>query len=821
FFSHATLVEGSDSDVDSDIISCNIRLYDADGVSCAAINKLQMKRMPAFKSATGNTGKKGRKTAQVTATERSLPHEIREADHHAETAEYFHTVWKEQAPVAGSTGSASARWLVFGSPAVFEQQLAPALADQGVDSVLVPYTHYRDADEAGMTAILEKAGTVSGIIFMGDYDVVDAVDDAADVDTMRILFHLLKSVSTFSRKDKAWKRIRFIRSTRRACQTDATDNQFDSRKSVSTGFLRSARTEFPLMDVRQVDFGNTADEDIAACLGAELVSPESVASDGPETLYNNGKRFSLMVEPVEVSRIHKRDEVFRKDKVFWIIGGTSGVGQELARYLAGNFKCSLVLSGSRRLPAPAECDQYVAEHDDAIAATIRFVREIEALGSTVSYVSTDVRSPDSIRVSLETIRQLHKRIDGIYFGALQLDDKIIVQKGWPDYRNMMDMRVHGVRELIRQTEADKLDFFVLFSSLAGVTGNIGQSDYAASTVYMDTIPFVQPADSSCRFISVQWGPWALGQQVSDIVLDHLRRSGFLHVTPLLGMEALEKLILSDQKSVSFVPGSESAQQIATNINNLRQGLGSRSGRSKTVKVEQKPVQKEEQLMSQPNAKVSAVVGSGQLQILMAEFEKQREMLMKLCENQNALLAGTLGGLSPDSMGTMDTVSESMPASPAPVPVSTPAPVPAPVAETVPEPVITAPEPEPVTLQAEPPVFVAPEVPAAAEAAPAPQAGQSEQSGDEQGLPTNLFEYVRYLMAKAVEMPETDIDPDQNIMELGADSMTAMSMVKEMETRYSIELPATLLFEYSTLNELVEFLTEEVGEDVANGNAQQA
>ena len=226
-------------------------------------------------------------------------------------------------------------------------------------------------------------------------------------------------------------------------------------------------------------------------------------------------------------------------------------------------------------------------------------------------------------------------------------------------------------------------------------------------------------------------------------------------------------------------------------------------------------------MSQPNAKVSAVVGSGQLQILMAEFEKQREMLMKLCENQNALLAGTLGGLSPDTMGTMDTVSESMPASPAPVPVLTPAP--APVAESVPEPVITAPEPEPVTLQAESPVFVAPEVPAVAEVtpAPAPQAEQSEQSGDEQGLPANLFEYVRYLMAKAVEMPETDIDPDQNIMELGADSMTAMSMVKEMETRYSIELPATLLFEYSTLNELVEFLTEEVGEDVANGNAQQA
>ena len=39
----------------------------------------------------------------------------------------------------------------------------------------------------------------------------------------------------------------------------------------------------------------------------------------------------------------------------------------------------------------------------------------------------------------------------------------------------------------------------------------------------------------------------------------------------------------------------------------------------------------------------------------------------------------------------------------------------------------------------------------------------------------------------------------------------MSMVKEMETTYDIELPATLLFEYSTLNELVEYLKTEVDE----------
>ena len=68
------------------------------------------------------------------------------------------------------------------------------------------------------------------------------------------------------------------------------------------------------------------------------------------------------------------------------------------------------------------------------------------------------------------------------------------------------------------------------------------------------------------------------------------------------------------------------------------------------------------------------------------------------------------------------------------------------------------------------------------------------------------------MAKVLEMHVEDIDPDQNIMEFGADSMTALSLVKEVETTYGLELPATLLFEYSTLNELVDHLKVEVGEE---------
>jgi hypothetical protein len=558
YYAHVTLDESTGGEANTDLMSCNICIYEPDGSPCVHVSKLQLKRISMPRSQS--------KPMQ--------PHAVSEADKHKETAEFFHAVWKEQAASSVVTPGTSSRWLVFGSPNEIERQFAPALAEYGVDSLPVPFAHYHHADAAAIQEILDKAGSVTGVLFLGDYDTPPEDGNAADVATMRSLYSLIRAATTHARKNKDYQRIRLIRATRNAYRIGESDTA-EIRKSLSTGFLRTARIEFPLMDIRQLELGKIDDSIIVPCLATELLSSGDNEDDGPETLYSNGKRYTLMVEPLNVNQQHERSNVFNHDKVFWIIGGTSGVGQVLARHIATNYRSALVLSGSRTLPEPSQYDKYVAEHQDGIASTIKFIREIEKLGSRVTYVSTDVRSADSLKQSLDTIRTTYGRLDGIYFGALQLDDKMILQKEWSGYKNMMDMRVNGVNELIRQTANDKVDFIVLFSSLAGITGNLGQSDYSASNVYMDHIPYVQHAGSKCRIITAQWGPWALGQQVSDIVLDSMRRNGFLHISAQLGMEALEKIVLGDQKNVAFVPGSEDARHIAININVLRKGLASK------------------------------------------------------------------------------------------------------------------------------------------------------------------------------------------------------------------------------------------------------
>jgi acyl carrier protein len=331
---------------------------------------------------------------------------------------------------------------------------------------------------------------------------------------------------------------------------------------------------------------------------------------------------------------------------------------------------------------------------------------------------------------------------------------------------------------------------------------------------MDAIPFVQPADSACRFISIQWGAWALGQQVSDIVMESMQRNGFLHITGQLGMEALEKLILSNKKSIAFVPGSMDARQIASNINSLRQGLNANMNslqQDKKAKPERshaaKPAQEETTMSSVMKETPTAVTGSGNIQLLTSEFEKQRAMLLQLFESQNALLSGAMGNASlqiPAVERVQPITTVITPPPPQAVQLETPVEVYQPeIPEVAPTPSM-APASTPPAMTPEPE-----QISRAAVEAPAPSTDTDK--------PLDLYDYVRSMMAKAVEMHETDIDPDQNFMELGADSMTAMSMVKDMETRYGIELPATLLFEYTTLNELVEFLKNEIGDtSVSNG-----
>src|SRR5262249_62156650 len=73
----------------------------------------------------------------------------------------------------------------------------------------------------------------------------------------------------------------------------------------------------------------------------------------------------------------------------------------------------------------------------------------------------------------------------------------------------------GTYNLDQASQELELDFFVLFSSVAGATGNVGQADYATGNGYMDQFAahrnrLVARQQRYGRTRSINWGLWEAG-----------------------------------------------------------------------------------------------------------------------------------------------------------------------------------------------------------------------------------------------------------------------------------------------------------------------
>ncbi len=69
----------------------------------------------------------------------------------------------------------------------------------------------------------------------------------------------------------------------------------------------------------------------------------------------------------------------------------------------------------------------------------------------------------------------------------------------------------------------------------------------------------------------------------------------------------------------------------------------------------------------------------------------------------------------------------------------------------------------------------------------------------------MVHWVTGMVANARGVRPDDIDPDRPFVELGLDSMSAVSLSGDMEMLLDVDLPPTLLWEHPTISALVSHL----------------
>ncbi|MCX4966615.1 SDR family NAD(P)-dependent oxidoreductase [Streptomyces sp. NBC_00654] len=272
-----------------------------------------------------------------------------------------------------------------------------------------------------------------------------------------------------------------------------------------TGLFRTLVLENPRISgrlVRVAGLDTAPPERIAEILRAEA------ADRGPDCEIRYGADGTR-----EASRIVELDlgegpgiPPLKEGGVYWITGGLGGLGLHVARYFGRCAGVTVVLSG-RSAPGPAS------------EAALRTLREE---GIDARYLPVDVGSKAAVDGAVDALIRDHGTVDGIVHAAGVLRDSYLFTKDVSDLRAVLEPKIDGVLNLDAASRGLALDFFVAFSSVAGVFGNPGQSDYAAANTFLDAFAHHRRAlvglgERTGRTCAVGWPLWADGGMTMDPV----------------------------------------------------------------------------------------------------------------------------------------------------------------------------------------------------------------------------------------------------------------------------------------------------------------
>ncbi|MDG5808988.1 type I polyketide synthase [Streptomyces ossamyceticus] len=249
-----------------------------------------------------------------------------------------------------------------------------------------------------------------------------------------------------------------------------------------------------------------------------------------------------------------------------VTGGTGALGAAVARWLAGQGVPHLVLVSRRGTSAPG---------------TGELVAELEALGARVTVAACDAADREGMARVLAGV-PVEFPLSGVVHAAGAGEPTPLATTDRAGFAAVVDGKAGGAACLDELLGETPLDFFVLFSSIAGVWGSGGQSAYAVANAALDALAVDRRARGLAA-TSIAWGPWAGGGMAEGAGAEEfLRRRGLRAMAPDLALEAMSTAIRADDTCVTvvdvdwaaFVPGFTAyhPQPLIEDIPEVRQAL---------------------------------------------------------------------------------------------------------------------------------------------------------------------------------------------------------------------------------------------------------
>lgn len=367
------------------------------------------------------------------------------------------------------------------------------------------------------------------------------------------------------------------------------------------GLIKTAYREWPQTAVKAIDIemGKRSAKAVAAALLEELHFGGSALEVG---LAQDGTRREPVLEMQQHRADGKKSAGLAPGSVVLVSGGARGVTASTLIEWSRELKLRFVLLGrTSQKKEPLETQGAATDAEikkallqkalaagekvtpkDLMAASKKILAEreiaatlaaIEANGSDAAYYPVDVQDAVSVSHALETVRKKWGPVAAIVHGAGTLEDKLIADKTPEMFDFVFNTKVSGLRALLTATESDPIEAIVLFSSVAGRYGNVGQSDYAMANEVLNKLAREEAKRrKSCLVRSLNWGPWD-GGMVTPALRGHFEKLG----VALIGLDAGARFMVEElnERSLDDI-------EVVIGGNTIEPDMSAREGQAERV-----------------------------------------------------------------------------------------------------------------------------------------------------------------------------------------------------------------------------------------------
>jgi myxalamid-type polyketide synthase MxaE and MxaD len=401
-------------------------------------------------------------------------------------------------------------------------------------------------NRSGIEAIVREAALsertpLLGVIHLwgldcGELQGVESLDRANELGPLSILATLRGLIASGNAKTKLW------------CVTQngqrPGEGPIEVLQSGLWGMGRALAVEHPELWGGLIDVDSGESEQARA---ARIISELTSSDDEREVAWRDGVRLVPRLARWEGRRGEGIAVQCRADSSYLVTGGLSGLGLEAAKWLIEQGARRLIVAGRRGVPARTEWQRQEAGSEEW--ERVESLKELERMGAAIEYWSVDVSNEGAMRQLWEREEaEGRPPIRGIVHAAGVLDDVLAMRMSDESCLRVQEGKVKGALVLDELSRGRGLDFYLAYSSVSGVMGQVGQANYGAANAYLDGL-MAKRRERGEAGLSIAWGPWAEVGMWARPGGQSYERDGLRPITPEMGREILKRAFHADEYSL--------------------------------------------------------------------------------------------------------------------------------------------------------------------------------------------------------------------------------------------------------------------------------